>query len=69
MRYCAMNLMTPHAKQQLLKLIEQMPTATRCVDCVHLQGKLCSLAGIVPPPEVMESGCEGWEFNVDGPPF
>ena len=35
-----------------------------CANCVHLQtGMRCRLAGAVPPPEVIESGCEAWEFD------
>lgn len=64
-----MNLMSPHEKQELLRLIEKLPTTTRCVDCVHLQGKICGLVNQIPPDEIMESGCEAWQFNPDAPPF
>ena len=35
-----------------------------CGNCIHLQTAMrCRLADAVPPPEVIESGCEAWEFD------
>ena len=35
-----------------------------CGNCLHLQtGMRCRLANAVPPPEVIESGCEAWHFD------
>ena len=35
-----------------------------CSNCLHLQTALrCRLADAVPPPEVIESGCEAWVFD------
>ena len=35
-----------------------------CSNCIHLQTAMrCRLADAVPPPEVIESGCEAWVFD------
>ena len=35
-----------------------------CSNCIHLQtGMRCRLADAVPPPAVIESGCEAWVFD------
>lgn len=63
------NLMSPHEKAQLLRLIEKLPTTTKCFDCQYWQNSACALAGAAPPPEVLETGCEQWVFNPQSPPF
>ena len=35
-----------------------------CSNCIHLRtGMRCRLADAVPPPEVIENGCEAWVFD------
>lgn len=35
-----------------------------CSNCLHLMtGGRCRLADAVPPPEVIENGCESWGFD------
>lgn len=64
-----MNLMTPHEKQELLRLIEKIPTTTRCDDCRYSGGAFCQLVSQKIPDNVLEIGCEAWEFNPNSPPF
>lgn len=62
-------MMTPHEKAQLIKLIEKIPTTTRCADCLHYDGGFCKTAETMIPDDVRESGCELWEFDPTSPPF
>lgn len=45
---------------------EGIYTDRRCVKCENFN-RICTLAGIEPPPEVMPIGCPEWVF--DGVPF
>lgn len=61
--------LTPHEKMQLQRLIEKLPTTTRCVDCRNYDCGSCQLAGEMIPQEVLQDGCEQWEFDPNSPPF
>jgi hypothetical protein len=38
-----------------------------CKSCQHFDGTRCLQFGEAPPPEVIQAGCDDWEF--DGVPF
>lgn len=62
-------MMSPHSKAELLRLIEKIPTTTRCVDCFYFAGGFCNKWDDAIPQEVLESGCEAFKFNERSPPF
>lgn len=63
------SLLTPHEKAELIRLIDKLPVATMCQDCKGFEGGYCAKAEAMIPQDVLESGCELWEFNSDSPPF
>lgn len=63
------NLLTPHEKIELLKLIEKLPTTTPCIECKKFENGYCMAADSIIPEDVMENGCEVWEFDPTSPPF
>lgn len=65
------EMLTPHEKQELMRLIEKLPTTTSCMSCQNYRAGWCALdesAGKI-PQEVVESGCDSWVFAPDSPPF
>ena len=67
---------TPHEKATLIALlkhltawIEQTPTTTPCNLCRNYDCGSCQLAGEKIPADVLESGCEQWDFDPNSPPF
>lgn len=63
------DLMTPHEKAQLMRLIEKLPTTTKCTDCINYDCGACKLADEMIPKDVLPVGCEQWEFSPDSIPF
>ncbi|HES76516.1 MAG TPA: hypothetical protein ENO09_05845 [bacterium] len=35
----------------------------RCKTCIYWQGEECAKYQATPPQEIIDNGCEGWEFN------
>lgn len=62
-------MMTPHEKNQLLRLIQLIPTTTRCDDCMSHNSGSCIKWDITIPKENLESGCEAWTFNEQSIPL
>ena len=62
-------MMSPHEKARLLKVIEAIPTSRACIDCVNWRNSICTLAGVMPPGEILEVGCEAWVFDEFSAPF
>lgn len=63
------DLLSPHEKQELLRLIGKLPTATPCNACVNYNCGNCQLCGEPIPAEVRDVGCEEWVFHPTSPPF
>lgn len=62
-------MLTPHEKQQLLKLIEKLPTTTPCNACVNWSAGFCQLCNEKIPDDIKDAGCEAWEFSPNSIPF
>ncbi len=63
------DILTPHDKAQLIRLIEKMPTTTKCTDCRNYSCGSCQLADEIIPQDVLPVGCEQWEFDPNSIPF
>jgi hypothetical protein len=63
------DILTPHEKLELLRLMEKLPTTTPCNTCRNYDCGSCQLAGEIIPADVLESGCEQWDFDPTSPPF
>lgn len=61
--------LTPHEKKQLIRLIEKLPTTTKCTDCRNYDGGICQLAGEMIPQDVLPEGCEQWAFDPNSIPL
>lgn len=65
------ELLTPHEKNELLRLMEKLPTTTPCMACQNYRAGWCGLdesAGKI-PDDVKQTGCGNWTFAPDSPPF
>lgn len=62
-------ILTPHEKAQLLRLMEKLPTTTKCTDCRNYDAGYCQLAAEKIPDDVLATGCEVWEFDPNSIPF
>ncbi len=65
------EMLTPHEKQELMRLVAKLPTTTPCMACVNYRAGWCGLdeaAGKI-PAEITPMGCESWVFSPDSPPF
>lgn len=55
-------------KEALNQMLSRLNAITvACRTCQHFDGTRCGQFGEAPPADVIEAGCEGWEF--DGVPF
>lgn len=63
------DMLTPHEKLELMRLIGKLPTATPCNLCRNYDCGSCQIAGEKIPANVLESGCEQWDFDPSSPPF
>jgi hypothetical protein len=63
------ELMTPHEKQELLRLVTKLPTTTPCNLCRNYDCGRCQLADAMIPDNVKNVGCESWTFDPNSPPF
>ncbi len=63
------SLLTPHEKAELIRLIDKMQTTTQCPDCKRFQNGYCTSAEAIIPADVMDTGCELWEFDPVSAPF
>lgn len=52
-----------------LREIDLMPVDKSCLTCVNYKAPHCVLAGVAPPPEVVQAGCESWLFDTNSAPF
>jgi len=63
------DMLTPHEKLELLRLMEKLPTTTPCNACRNYDCGSCQLAGETIPDDVLATGCEQWDFDPASPPF
>lgn len=61
--------------ESALKSVREMPVSISCHSCVNydlrsgVQLPVCRKAGVTPPPEVVEVGCESYLEDHTIPPF
>lgn len=63
------ELLTPHEKIELLRLVEKMPTTTPCNACVNYDCGYCKIPKEKIPDDIINVGCEDWQFAPNSPPF
>ena len=65
------DMLTPHEKVALLRMLEKIPTTTPCNACENYRAGYCGLdesAGKI-PMDVAAVGCENWTFSPTSIPF
>ena len=63
------DVMTPHEKAELLRLIEKIPTLRVCPDCVSFDMGFCNKFNEPIPSEWLDKGCDEYIFDKNSPPF
>jgi hypothetical protein len=65
------DMLTPHEKVALLRMLEKVPTTTPCNACQNYRAGYCGLdegAGKI-PLDIQATGCNEWKFAPDSVPF
>ena len=65
------EMLTPHEKVALLRMLDKVPTTTPCTACENYRAGYCGLdesAGKI-PLDIQAIGCGEWKFAPDSIPF